>query len=670
MPRIPTRDNLRQGVPRPSGGIVPAPRDYTGPAVRETGNEVFAVARKQAANRQARQQYQLQRSALELAKARSLWNANLVAEQATYTPELRPDFGNWNKTYHARADTWQKQAAGGISDTSVRQQFIAETDAEIVQAGVEIDQRAGENAMIVRRAETDNALLQQVNVAATASDERGKAIMGGVHASLQDMVHAGLLSTEQAAHRSVAYAQQYATRKTAELVKRDPLLAMAMLAGEQPGPAMLIRQLEEFRSTPYWQAGANRAGYGSDSVTRADGTIDQIVPGMTVTRADAERDLQRRVTETNVRIGDQVGRQAFERLPPSSQAVLVSAAYRTGALPEEVAMAVNTGDAEAIASAIEDGGKAGDRASRLRAIERAAIVRGKAGNMYEQIASRPTWIGVLDPVLKSGLQDAASQELERLDKERSLVERATAHQLKGDIRSGIRSIYSNGKFPNPDSDGVLREFGEDAHRQWTEIQEDAVEVHANSRDMPHLSRDEIRRAVDSIRPAPGTADFARKLAIHNRLSRRAYNILQERTYHPARAAMRIASVRRALSEAQDVTSSTPDKVQALVRELQATQLALGTPSSLIAPVPDEWAIEIGKALAAIASGSGGDDTDRRAGGLQTLQATLKEQFGEFADNVISYSIGKTQALKSGRPGHVSKLVQPLRAGNQQHSKPD
>lgn len=664
MPRIPTRDELQQGVPRPSGGVVSAPRDFSGSALQVAGNKLFAAASQQAANEQAQRQYRQQRTTLELARARSAWNANLAAEQATYTPELKPDIGSWSKTCRKRASALQKTAARGISDPGVRQQFISETDAELVQAGVEIKQRARENEMIVRRAETDNALLQQVDVAASRSDESGKAIMGGVHASLQDMVHAGLITAEEAAGRSVVYAQQYASRKTADLISRDPALTMAMLAGEQPGPAMLIRQLEGFHSTPHWQAGATLAGYGSDTVTRSDGTIDQIVPGMAVNRADADRDLQRRVREASVRIGDQTGGKTFKRLPPGIQAALISVGYRSGALPERLALAVKTGDAEAIASAIEDGGKVDDSVSRRRAIERAAVVRDKAGNIYEQIARRPPWIGVLSPVLKSSLHDAASQELERLDNERSLAERTAAYRLKGDIRSHIRSTYSDGKFPDPDSDDVLREFGEDSHRQWSEVRQDAADVRALSRDMPYLSGDEIRRIVETTRPAPKATDFVRRQDIHNRISRRAYEIMQERISHPARAALRVASVRRALSEVQDVTSSTPGKVQNLVREMLAAQLALGMPKSLIAPIPEEWAIEIGKALAASASGSGGEATDWPAGALQAMYATIKEQFGEFANNVIFHSIDKTRASKSGRPGHVTELVKPLAAGNQ------
>lgn len=666
MPRIPTRDNLRQGVPQSTGGIVSAPRDFVGPALQRTGKQLFEVTRKQAAEQQQQEKAAQQRSALELASARSRWTSSLNAEQKSYTREQNPDYDKWTKTYEARAAVWQKQAAQSISDPQVRHQFMAETQDDLAQVGISIDRQAREIGLSVKREEADRSLLHQVDIAASQSDEDGKAVMGGVRATLQDMVDTGVISAEEAAGRSVGYARQYASVKIAETTKQDPARAVSILRGEQPGPAGLIRQLHGFRSTPYWHGRANRAGYGSDTVTRLDGTVEQVVPGMTIARADADRDVQRRVDEFLSGIDKQIGGKVFDRLAPHVRAALVSVGSSTGDLPDNVAEVVRSGDIEVIAAAIAADGDEDGGVNRQVRLEEAAIVRGEGGTPYEQIARRPAWADVLEPEQTSYLLDAAGRELERQDSRHALADRIYSGQLGQNIRSDIRSAFSNGAYADIDPDSVLRELGPEKHRQWLEVRQDATSIAAKTQNMPSLPDEQIIELVETHRPEPEPGDegegFARRQAVYERISRQASEITRERRDNPARAAMRVPSVRQALSEAQDPTATSPQKIQALVRELVATQSALGVAKTSLAPVPDEWAFEIGKALTRIPAGLDGSETEEVATTVRQVYGDISKQYGEFADDVIAYSIGKTRALSNDMARHVRELIKSLGQG--------
>lgn len=135
----------------------------------------------------------------------------------------------------------------------------------------------------------------------------------------------------------------------------------------------LIREFEGFRETPYWDVNAYRAGYGSDTVTLADGSIHKITEGMRVSVEDAERDLARRIGEfQNVVIG-QVGGDRFSSFSADQQAVLTSIAYNYGELPGRIVEAVRSGSDETIASAIrglgnDNGGINSGRRNREAAI--------------------------------------------------------------------------------------------------------------------------------------------------------------------------------------------------------------------------------------------------------------------------------------------------------------
>lgn len=137
----------------------------------------------------------------------------------------------------------------------------------------------------------------------------------------------------------------------------------------------LIQSFEGFRDTPYWDVNAFRTGFGSDTVTLADGSVVPVQRGMRISREDAERDLIRRVnTEFAPRAAQQVG-AVWNTLPEHISAPLVSIAYNYGSLPGNVVEAAKTGDPEQIARAIE--ARAGDNGgiNRARRMQEAALVR-------------------------------------------------------------------------------------------------------------------------------------------------------------------------------------------------------------------------------------------------------------------------------------------------------
>ena len=202
-------------------------------------------------------------------------------------------------------------------------------------------------------------------------------------------------------------------------------------------------------------------------------------------------------------------------------------------------------------------------------------------------------------------------------------------------------------------------MGPDRHRHWVEARHDAARVAGQTRDMAILPDDRIAQRVEALRPEPGSRNFARAQAVHERVSRRADEIRRERTDNPARAGLRVPSVRRALLEAEDPGTASPDKIQTLVRELLAAQSALGIPRVALAPVPDEWALKIGKALQTIATGQGGADADEVASAVREMHGDIRLQYGEFADDVIAYSIGRTGALSSATAHQAGELVKLL-----------
>lgn len=140
--------------------------------------------------------------------------------------------------------------------------------------------------------------------------------------------------------------------------------------------AAMLRRSEGFRAEPYFDRTAFRTGYGSDQITTADGRVVPVTQDTRVTQEDAERDLARRIPEFERRAAAAVGEERFAALPPNVRAALISVAYNYGTLPGRIRNAVQSGDVNAIAAAVE--GLAGDNQgiNARRRGEEAAVIRG------------------------------------------------------------------------------------------------------------------------------------------------------------------------------------------------------------------------------------------------------------------------------------------------------
>lgn len=120
----------------------------------------------------------------------------------------------------------------------------------------------------------------------------------------------------------------------------------------------LLKKFEGFSNKPYWDVNAHRAGYGSDTITKADGTIVRITKDMVISKEDAERDLARRSRLSANMARNNVSPETWDKLPPNAQAALTSIAYNYGSLRnlESVVNAANisaqSGNMTALANAV------------------------------------------------------------------------------------------------------------------------------------------------------------------------------------------------------------------------------------------------------------------------------------------------------------------------------
>lgn len=151
----------------------------------------------------------------------------------------------------------------------------------------------------------------------------------------------------------------------------------------------LIKGFESFRSTPYDDVNAYRVGYGSDTITLADGTIQKVTKGISISVEDANRDLTRRIGDFQEGIRGQIGADTFGSFNDSQQAALTSIAYNYGSLPQRIVDAIRSGSTETVYNAIKGLGtdNGGINAGR-RAQEAELFLNGAAPSIKQGIDSK------------------------------------------------------------------------------------------------------------------------------------------------------------------------------------------------------------------------------------------------------------------------------------------
>jgi len=134
----------------------------------------------------------------------------------------------------------------------------------------------------------------------------------------------------------------------------DPVWAkqqMGMSLSADELSQQVLRQHEGLSLQPYDDGGTLRIGYGSDTVTTADGRILRVVPGMVINKADAERDLARRQRQFSDQAASQIG-APWNSLSDEAKAVATSLAYNYGRVPQSVIPAFQSGNPQAMAEAV------------------------------------------------------------------------------------------------------------------------------------------------------------------------------------------------------------------------------------------------------------------------------------------------------------------------------
>jgi GH24 family phage-related lysozyme (muramidase) len=437
--------------------------------------------------------------------------------------------------------------------------------------------------------------------------------------------------------------------------------------------AALLRKFEGYRDSPYWDVNAYRVGYGSDTITRADGSIIRVKKGDRVNRDDAERDLARRVGEFQQRAAKDAG-DAWGLLNADQQAALTSVAYNYGSLPKRVVTAIQTGDANAIANAVESLADHNAGINRKRREQEAAVIRGSsgvpAGGPVGGQSARPSKSEIMtqleaDPAFQRmnvDQQDAVrsriNTQLSKVEEEDKTAQAFARAEMKTRLESDLKSIADTG---TPDETLTVEQVAAVATptqlAEWVEKREVQKIVWDATNQFPQMAEAQIVVSLNDMRSQleglKGTPKYGIVQKAITAAEAKHRELKQRREEDPFTAAEYLPGVREYIEALTDPRLSKEGEPLAprnekIIETVMDAQRRFGFKREAdIAPLPKQKAIEIGTHLQRVGFDAAAmEETDSLAAAelVRGKFKQLQSIYGKYTPDVIAYSLGVVSTM--------------------------
>lgn len=422
----------------------------------------------------------------------------------------------------------------------------------------------------------------------------------------------------------------------------------------------VLRHFEDFREKAYWDVNAWRVGFGSDTITGPDGRPQAVTQNTTVTREDAERDLDRRAALSQADVRRAIGVGAWDKLDDRTKASLTSIAYNYGGanFPQSVADAAKTGDKEAIAKAIEGlkGHNAGVNARR-RGME-AANVRGQdqapktQAEMIEEVVN--------DPSLKDRpeAQSAAIAQVNRsyaLRHSQQIKEKAN---FETKVKNATTEALNTGQPPtNPvPREDFIRQYGErDGQNHYNDYAAD-IEFGVKYKGMQDMPDSQMNTVVEQSMPAPGDPAYDHKFKNYQRLQKAAVALQKERREDPATAVSRISTVAAAYAQYAATGGKDPEAFQKVAQARLTAQEQMGIEPELRTPITKTEALRETMPLKTMLP-----DPASVQKTLREVGQKFNKMFGPEAERAFSYAL-RAQRIDAETAQVAATMVKKLGLG--------
>jgi hypothetical protein len=238
-------------------------------------------------------------------------------------------------------------------------------------------------------------------------------------------------------------------------------------------------------------------------------------------------------------------------------------------------------------------------------------------------------------------------------------------EMRQSMQNELSSLTATGQSTGLDETQVATVLGEDDYVKFARDKNVAQRMYSARQGIGTMTLAEMNDRVEDYRADPGSANYADDQKIETAVQREIDKVTKLRSSNPSEAVLLYPDVKAAYDAVQTGMQQgnlDPQQVQDYVRLTLERQKEFNLKPGSEAPVPQEWAMEIGRSLSRIPAISREMKiTDVNAAILIQYQE-LQKLFGDYTDEVILHALSEYNGVGKNTADLITGYMTAIQVG--------
>lgn len=238
-------------------------------------------------------------------------------------------------------------------------------------------------------------------------------------------------------------------------------------------------------------------------------------------------------------------------------------------------------------------------------------------------------------------------------------------EIRQAMQNELASVSRTGVATGFDETQVATVLGEDDYVKYVRDRSVAQRTFGAKQGISTMSISEMNGRLQDYAADPGSSDFADEQKVETAVQREIERVTRLRTSDPQKASLEYPDVRQAydaLQEGMQQGNLDPETAQNFVRLTLDRQKEFNLKPGSEAPVPLEWAMEIGRSLSKIPEISRETKLADVNAAILLQYQSLQQVFGDYTDEVIMYALSEYNGVGKNTAEIITGAMQSIQAG--------
>lgn len=259
---------------------------------------------------------------------------------------------------------------------------------------------------------------------------------------------------------------------------------------------------------------------------------------------------------------------------------------------------------------------------------------------------------------------AADQAITQRYNAASKVDAVAKVEVRREMDNELASLSATGQSTGFDETRIATILGEDDYLKFAENRDTTVKSFNAKQGIALMTPEEMGSRLEDYKAQAGSPNFASEQRVERAVEDEIERVTRLRAKDPAKAALEFPDVAEAYSEVQTSLSTgavDADTVQTLVKLMLEKQAQFNIAPEARAPIPRDWAMQIGQSLTRVPELKGRNMEEVRNAITVQYQA-LQQYFGEFTEEVIIHSLSEYKGISKPMSELLTGYMQAIEAG--------